>query len=202
MNKAFQNSSATALARLNSHSKTAKTLCNEFEGKLKDWFHNSKWDSLKANFKEAKILHGLRAEEAKEFEVSMEQAMHVLSGKLQGLELGRREVLDMANTLNEQNDQLSLQQGALTRRLRDHEMLIREGLKLCTVALSDAGKKTGNTIKLAKSLDEAKFLIAMIGDVTGELPDGIAIEQMIAKDKSKAVGMTNDADFALKFLNG
>ena len=30
-------------------------VCVEFEKKLKGWFHDSAWDRLKANFKEAKV---------------------------------------------------------------------------------------------------------------------------------------------------
>ena len=73
-------------------------------------------------------------------------------------------------------------------------------MKFGTVGLLEAEKKTGNKVKLAKTLDEAKQVIAVFGGVTGDTAGGIEIGIMIAQDKSRQVGFTNNADFALKFL--
>lgn len=147
-------------------------------------------------------FNGLRADEARKFEVEMEKQMHLVSGKLQGIEVGRQEILDAAENLNQESHQLSCQQEELVRRFTGHERLLREALKFCTAGLLETGTMTGNTVKLAKSMDEARQLVAYIGGVTGEDSGGIIIEQLIAQDKSKQVGITNDAEFALRFMNG
>lgn len=126
--------------------------------------------------------------------------MHVLSGKLQGMELSRQEVLDAAEGLSEQNQQLSFQQGHLARRLAEHERLLGEALKLCTAGLMEAEKKTGNKVKLARTVEEAKQIIAVLSDATGDIGGGVEIEEMIAQGKSRQVGFTNDFNFALEFL--
>jgi hypothetical protein len=130
----------------------------------------------------------------------MEKQVHQLSGKLQGMEIIRQEILDAAEGLSEQNHQLAFQQGELARRLLDHERVLREALKFCAAGLSETGKRTGNKVKLAKTMDEAKQIVAVFSDVTGDITGGIEIDTMNAQDKSRQVGITNNAEFALKFL--
>ena len=145
-------------------------------------------------------FHGLRAEDAQKFESEMERQVQRMSSKLEGTEISRQEILDEAGNLSEQNHQLAFQQGEIVRRLLEHERLIREAVKFGTVGLLEAEKKTGNKVKLAKTLDEAKQVIAVFDGVTGDTAGGIEIGIMIAQDKSRQVGFTNNADFALKFL--
>lgn len=201
-----------------------QAVSKDFELKLKVWFHDSKWDKFKANFKETNIekfrmrmrdtrdtLHlaltvcsfkfnGIRAEEAKGFEVGMERQLHILTGKLEGMEIGRQEVLEAAEGLNEQSHQLSFQQDDLVRRLAKHERLLREALKFCTTGLLETGKKTGKFAQMVKTTDRARAIVAVLTQVTGDMPGGIEINTLIAEGDSRAVVITDDANFALEFL--
>jgi hypothetical protein len=132
----------------------------------------------------------------------MERQMYIFLGKLEGLDIGRQEVLNATEMLQEQNSQLTHQQNEFSDRFTTHESLIREAVQFCIAGLAETSKKTGNTVKLAKATDEAKQLVSYYKNVTGEVVGGIAIEEMIAEGRARQVGSTNDADFALKFLNG
>jgi hypothetical protein len=145
-------------------------------------------------------FNGLRADQAKQFEADMGREVHVISGKLQGLEISRQEILGAAEHLGEQNMQLSLQQDEVARRLVQHERVLREILKMCTAGLIEVGQKSGIHVGLAKTIDEAKQIIAVFGGVTGDTPGSIEIAQMIAQGKSRQIGITNDPNLALQFL--
>lgn len=145
-------------------------------------------------------FNGIRAEEAKGFEVDMERQLHILTGKLEGMEIGRQEVLEAAEGLSEQSHQLSFQQGDLVRRLAKHERLLREALKFCTTGLLETGKKTGKFAQMVKTTDRARAIVAVLTQVTGDMPGGIEIDTLIAEGDSRAVVITDDANFALEFL--
>ena len=148
----------------------------------------------------ARKFNGIRADEAKHFEAEMEKQVHLLSGRLQGMEISRREIIDAAESLNEQNLQLSYQQGELARRLIEHERILREALKICTAGLAEAEKTGTNQVRLAKTMGYAKQVIAVMGEVTGDRSMSIQIDEMIAQDRSRQVGVTNNPAFALDFL--
>jgi hypothetical protein len=130
----------------------------------------------------------------------MVKQAHLISGKLQGMEISRHEILDVAETLSEQNHQLSLQQGQLANRLVQHERILREALKICNSGLREAEPRSVNRVTLVKTMEEAKQVIAVLGDVTGDIPSSIEIGEMIAQGKSRQVGVTNNPEFALEFL--
>lgn len=129
----------------------------------------------------------------------MDERMRTISGKLQGLEIGRQEILDAAEYLSEQNHQLSFQQGELARRLLSHERVLGVAQKLYTAGLSETARKTGSTVKLAKAVDEAKQVVMMVGEgFSGD----VEIGEMLTQGKAKSVGVTDNPEFALKFLLG
>ncbi|PSN60754.1 hypothetical protein BS50DRAFT_681332 [Corynespora cassiicola Philippines] len=204
--------------------KDCETVIRAFQSKLIDWFHNSKWSMINASLKEAKIqkfrmrmkdtqetLHlaltvcslkvdGIRAVEVKGIEENMQRQLHVFTGKLEGLEAGRQEVLDAAQNLSEQSHQLSSQQNDFVDRIAGHEILLREALKFCTAGLLATGKKTGKFAQMVKVTERARAIVAVVSQVTGDVSGGIEIGELIAEGDSRAVGITDDADFALKFL--
>jgi hypothetical protein len=145
-------------------------------------------------------FNGVRAEEAKGFELNMERQLHIFTGKLEGMESARQGVLEAAEGLSEQNFQLSFQQGEMVRHLSEHERLLREALKFCTTGLLETGKKTGKFAEMVKTTDRARAIVAVLTSVTGDIPGGIEIGTLIADGESRAVGITNDAKFALEFL--
>jgi hypothetical protein len=130
----------------------------------------------------------------------MGMQMQLLCGKLQGLEISRLEVLDAAESVNDQYDQISQQQMMIANRLGHHEHLIREAINFCAAGLMEAGKTTGNTVKSVKTIDTARVLVAHIIGDSGDIGGGINIGEMIAEGNSRQVAVTNDPEFALKFL--
>lgn len=130
----------------------------------------------------------------------MERQLHILTGKLEGLEVGRQEALDVAEDLSQHSHQLTTRHDDLIRRITEHERLLREALKFCTTGLLDKGRKTGKFANMVKTTDRARAIVAVLTQVTGDMPDGIEIDTLIAEGDSRAVGVTNDANFALEFL--
>jgi methyl-accepting chemotaxis protein len=106
----------------------------------------------------------------------MERQMYLFSGKLEGLDIGRQEVLNATEMFQQQSSQLTyqqdtlatlaMQQDELADRFVQHERLIREALKFCTAGLEETSKTTGNTVKLAKVKDDARQIIPHYRDVT------------------------------------
>jgi hypothetical protein len=130
----------------------------------------------------------------------MEKQVHLLSGRLQGMEISRHEILDVTEAFNEHTRHISFQQDELSRRLIEHERILREALKICTAGLAEAEKHSVNRVRLAKTMDEAKQVIAIMGEVIGEIPMSIQIDEMVAQGQSRQVGVTNHTEFALEFL--
>jgi hypothetical protein len=64
----------------------------------------------------------------------------------------------------------------------------------------EAGKTTGNAVKSVKTIETARVLVAHIIGDSGDIGGGINIGEMIAEGNSGQVAVTNDPDFALKFL--
>jgi hypothetical protein len=137
-------------------------------------------------------FNGIRAEEVKSSESGMGRQLHILTEKLEGMEFGRQEFLEAAGELGEHNHQPSIQQREMVHHLAKHERLIGEASKF--------SKKTGKFAEMVKTTDRARAIVAVLTPVTANIPGGIEIGTLIADGESRAVGITNDAKFALEFL--
>jgi hypothetical protein len=145
-------------------------------------------------------FNGIRAEEVKSSESGMGRQLHILTEKLEGMEFGRQEFLEAAGELGEHNHQPSIQQSEMVHHLAKHEHLIGEASKFSKTGLLETGKKTGKFAEMVKTTDRARAIVAVLTPVTADIPGGIEIGTLIADGESRAVGITNDAKFALEFL--
>ena len=123
------------------------------------------------------------------FENNVEDAIHRLSGQIQGMQISVDAMRQGSGT-----------QQSIPSTIEAQLQSFNECLKLCTVALTDVSKRSGNNFKFVGAMNEARQLVGDIGDVSSVGP-GPNVEVMIARDKSRQMGGRIQGSIALDFMN-
>ena len=127
--------------------------------------------------------------EVSAFESNMGNAIHRLSGQIQGMQI----------TVDAMRQESGTQQ-AISSTIEAQLQSLNECLKVCTVALTDVSKRAGNNFKFVGAMNEARQLVGDIGDVSF-VGYGSNVDVMIARDQSRQMGGRIQGSIALYLIN-
>ncbi|KAF2008282.1 hypothetical protein BU24DRAFT_382126, partial [Aaosphaeria arxii CBS 175.79] len=159
--------------------------------------HTSLWDRLKLQFQE-KEIGGFQARLAsykstlaialdfctlktasdnldatKDLEAKIEATTALLTGQMQGLQIGMQAILDGSSVVEEPDDAgprsrlTKTQQSEVLQAIERQTVALSHCYRACMAAFKETTKATGHEYKFVKASKEARLLMGDLGSVAG-----------------------------------
>ncbi|KAI1213193.1 uncharacterized protein F4807DRAFT_413235 [Annulohypoxylon truncatum] len=137
---------------------------------------------------------GQNQSKLQDLETQIATSVSSFTGQICGLETAVRSLSLAPSNVNQ------IDMASIIAILDDHDRMLKQYVSFCTSALTEVNERTGNSVKYARTFDEARQFIGNMGDV-GRGGPATNVEQGEARDRSRQVIGNMSGDVARDFLS-